>query len=501
LVYLRDYNLCAMNEINPVASRLLAQISRVIEQNGCETYLVGGFVRDFLLKKDTADIDIAVNGDTLSIGRNLADVTNGSYVLLDESNRIVRIIIPVGETVYNLDIAPMAGDIISDMGRRDFTINAIAMKLEDIDAGTSSFIDPYGGLHDLKSGIVRAVSDNIFEDDAVRLLRAVRMAAELEFSVDFHTESLMTEYASLASSVSGERLREEFLKIIALPGASEYIRYLDKVSLLTAIIPELRAMKNIEQPKEHYWDVFNHSVEMVDTVEFILRDAAWRFADGDLLSATPWTDGIRRHFDEKLSPLSSRRTLMKLGALLHDIAKPQTKAVTDTGRTRFIGHTKQGAAVAVDILTRLRFSGKEIDYVERLVYNHLRPVQMSNGGLPTGKAIYRYFRDTRDAGIDILYFALADYLAMCGPRVDNEEWQAHNTLVSHILAEHYRQETTVLPVSLLDGNDLMELFNLSPGPLIGKLLVYVREAHINGQIQSRYDAIELVKKKLEKSAK
>ncbi len=473
-----------MYEINSIVSLLLTQISSVIDRSGSKAYLVGGFVRDLLLNREIADIDIAVSGDTFAIGHELADVTGGSYVMLDEFTRVVRIVIPIGEKTCNLDIAPFAGDIESDLGRRDFTINAVAISLRDILAGSPEFIDPYKGQNDLDKKVLRAVSDSIFRDDAARLLRAVRLSAELGLTIDAHTEELISGHASLATTVSGERLREELLRIFALTDACKHIRYLDKVSLLTAIIPELQEMKSVVQPKEHYWDVFNHSVEMVATVEFILRDHTWRYAGDDLLAITPWTDAIQRHFDEKLSLESTRRTMMKLGALLHDVAKPQTKIVTDVGRTRFIGHAKQGAAVAVDILTRLRFSGKEIDFAESLVYNHLRPVQMANEGLPTNKAIYRYFRDTRDAGIDILYFSLADYLAMCGPNVDMQEWQQHNTLISHILAERYRQESQVLTVSLLDGNDLITLFNLSPGPVIGKLLVYVREAHVNGEIHS-----------------
>jgi len=485
-----------MYEINSIVSLLLTQLSSVMDRSGSKAYLVGGFVRDLLLNRDIADIDIAVDGDTFAIGRKLADVTSGSYVALDEFTKVVRVVVPIGENTYNLDIAPFAGDIESDLVRRDFTINAVAIDLANIFSGSMKFVDPYRGQSDLDKKVLRAVSDSIFRDDAARLLRAVRLAAELDLTIDAHTEALISKYASLASTVSGERLREELLRILALPGACEHVRYLDKVSLLTAIIPELQEIKFVEQPKEHYWDVFNHSVEMVATVEFVLRDQGWQYASEDLLAMMPWTDTIQRHFDEKLSAESTRRTMMKLGALLHDIAKPQTKTVTDAGRTRFIGHTKQGAAAAVDILTRLRFSGKEIDYIESLVYNHLRPVQMANEGMPTNKAIYRYFRDTRDAGIDILYFALADYLAMRGPHIDMQEWQQHNTLVSHILSEHYRQESQVLPVSLLDGNDLMTLFNLSPGPVIGKLLVYVREAHVNGEIRSRDDAIALVRKKL-----
>jgi poly(A) polymerase len=195
---------------------------------------------------------------------------------------------------------------------------------------------------------------------------------------------------------------------------------------------------------------------------------------------------------------SNRRLLLKLGALMHDIAKPATKTVDETGRVRFLGHTKQGAAMLVAILERLRFSSREIRLVENLVYHHLHPVQMANDGLPTSRAVYRYFRDTEGAGIDVLFLALADYMATNGPRLDIEEWQQHNQLIGYILTEHLKQEDEVLPVKLIDGHDLMDIFGLRPGRLIGELLTEVREAQVAGELSTREEAIELVRKELEK---
>ncbi|MCX6008910.1 MAG: HD domain-containing protein, partial [Chloroflexi bacterium] len=248
----------------------------------------------------------------------------------------------------------------------------------------------------------------------------------------------------------------------------------------------------------HYWDVFNHSVETVATAEFLLRESKWKYGEDDLLTVTPWSEEISRHFDEEVSSGSNRRLLLKLGALMHDIAKPATKTVEETGRTRFLGHAKQGAATAVGVLERLRFSSREIRLVENLVYHHLRPAQMANDGLPTSRAVYRYFRDTEGAGIDVLFLALADYLATNGPRLDIEEWQQHNQLIGYILTEHLKQEAEVLPVKLIDGHDLMDIFGLSPGRLIGELLTEVREAQVAGELSTREEAIELVRKELEK---
>jgi poly(A) polymerase len=152
--------------------------------------------------------------------------------------------------------------------------------------------------------------------------------------------------------------------------------------------------------------------------------------------------------------------------------------------------------MAVDILERLRFSNRETRLVETLVYHHLRPVQMANERLPTQRAVYRYFRDTGDAGIDILLLALADYLASRGPLASVEEWNSHCRVINHILDEHKKQRTKVLPVKLVDGHDIMNAFDLAPGPLVGELLAAVNEAHASGEISTREEALALVQRQL-----
>jgi poly(A) polymerase len=161
-----------------------------------------------------------------------------------------------------------------------------------------------------------------------------------------------------------------------------------------------------------------------------------------------------------------------------------------------LGHTKEGAAITAGILERLRFSKREISLVESLVYHHLRPVQMANGELPTQRAIYRYFRDTGEAGIDILLLALADYLASRGPLVSMEEWKGHCQLVDYILTEHDKQQAKALPMKLIDGNDIMDTFDLAPGPVVGKLLAMVNEAHASGELNTREEALALLQNKL-----
>jgi poly(A) polymerase len=507
----------------------LAKISHLLTIQKKHGYIVGGFIRDWLLKRETNDIDIAVSGDAITIAQEVAKEVGGKFVLLDDVNNVARVVViedeQPGKTSQNqesrgaewhFDFSSFSGDIKSDLARRDFTINAMALELSQfVTASTATkvssrkpatplaekrpllkLIDPSSGREDLRDKIVRRVSEQIFEADAARLLRAVRLAAELDFTIEPETESLIHRYSQAVTGVPGERVREELLRLLTLPRAAYYLRYLDKLGLLLALIPELAKGKGVEQPTVHFWDVFEHSLQTVAAVEFLIRESDWEYSNEDMLSTAPWSDAIDRHLSEEVSSGSNHKVLLKLGGLFHDIAKPMTKSIDDTGRARFLGHTKQGAAITANILERLRFSNREIRLVESLVYHHLRPDQMANDELPTQRAIYRYFRDTGEAGIDILLLALSDYLASRGPLASMEEWRKHCQLINYILAEHDKQQAKILPVKLIDGSDIMNTFNLAPGQLIGKLLAMVNEAHASGELSTREEALAMIQREL-----
>jgi poly(A) polymerase len=508
---------------------ILAKISQSLTTEKKQGYIVGGFIRDRLLKRQTNDVDIAVSGDATRIARKVAKEIGGKFVLLDDANSVARVVVVENEQPtetardreshareWHFDFSSFTGDIRSDLARRDFTINAMAVELNQFVAAslarstssrksararaerrpTVKLIDPLSGKDDLRDKIVRRVSQQIFEADAARLLRAVRLAAELNFTIEPETESLIHHYSQTVTEVPGERTREELLRLLALPRTSYYMRYLDELGLLIALIPELAESKGVEQPTVHFWDVFEHSLQTVAALEFLLRESDWEYGNEDMLSTAPWSDAIDKHLSHEVSSGSNHKVLLKLGGLLHDIAKPMTKSIDDTGRARFLGHAKQGAAITATILERLRFSKRETKLVESLVCHHLRPAQMANGELPTQRAIYRYFRDAGEASIDVLLLALADYLASRGPLASMEEWRSQCRLLNYILTEHDKQQVKILPVKLIDGDDIMDEFDLAPGPLVGRLLAIVNEAHASGEISTREEALALVQTEL-----
>ncbi|MEE8413846.1 MAG: HD domain-containing protein [Dehalococcoidales bacterium] len=478
---------------------LLNKLNNILAEQDIESYIVGGWVRDGLLQRNVADIDFAVASDALEVASGIAGTLGGKYVLLDKENRIGRVVLPdKGITppgvLPELDFTTINGDIKTDLAQRDFTIDAMAVNLNQFNQDFSEIkiIDPFNGQDDIRRGIIRVVNETAFAADALRLLRAVRLAAGLGFNIEDKTESLIRLNAHLITGVAGERVREELLRLLTIPAAGQFISYLDELGLLTALFPELEITKGVQQPVEHHWDVFEHSLRTVKAVEFLFRQGTWEYAGDDVQAAIPWSEALAQHFDREVSSGSTRKVLLKLAALLHDISKPQARAIDDTGRMRFLGHAKDGAVVVTDILERLRFSSKEIKLVETEVAHHLRPGQMSQEGLPGRRAIYRYFRDTGETGLDILFLSLADHLATRGPELDLDGWREHTGLVDYVISQRFEQENIVRPLKLIDGHDIISSFGINPGPEVGKLLESIREAQASGLVTTREEALSFV---------
>jgi poly(A) polymerase len=183
---------------------------------------------------------------------------------------------------------------------------------------------------------------------------------------------------------------------------------------------------------------------------------------------------------------------LKLAALFHDVAKPQTKSLEANGRTRFFGHSEQGAEVATNRLGQLRVSANGIEMVATMVEHHLRPTGMKNGSdWPTNRAIYRYFRDVGEVAVDTLYLSLADYLAALGPNLVHEDWLDHARMVGHILHVGTSEPVSPTTTRLITGKDLMTHFNIQPGPEIGAVLERVEEARAAGEIETKEQALEM----------
>ncbi len=448
-------------------------------------------MRDALLSRTSQDLDIAVEGDATAAGQDLAAFFGGRCIVLDGTRGIARTLLPLpeGETQADLNSAPEG--IEADLAARDFTIDAMAVLLGEED---HSLVDPYGGRADLDFRTIRTVSRHSLSDDPVRLLRAVRLEAQLGFTIDQDTESDIRPRAALVSRVAPERIRDELLKTLAETGATASLRRLDQLGLLTTVIPELEEARGVTQPKEHYWDVLNHLLETPGQVERVLSETS-----DDAMRCIPEYAGLEEYFEGESGDGAARGTVLKLAALLHDISKPSTKHFEPSGRMRFFGHDTEGAEVAEQILKRLRFCGRTCDMVRSIVRYHLRPSQLSQKGeLPSDRAIYRYYRDLGDVAVDTLYLNMADYLAARGPDLELDDWAEHCRMLGHVLAGvDCSRSGADQRAWLIDGHDVMTEFSLGPGPLIGEVLEIVREAQSAGEIATRREALELAGTSLE----
>ncbi len=478
----------------------LERVASFLREQSIEAYLVGGCVRDMLLGKESHDIDFVVRGDTVKLARGVADELGGSFVLLNEETDTGRAVVREegGERIF-IDFTRLRGeDIGADLAKRDFTINAMAVDVASL-AESPRIIDPYGGQRDLQEGRLRAVSEGIFHDDPLRLLRAVRLAAELDLSIDLLTDALLRRDHALIEEASHERVRDELARILALPKAADSLGYMDSSGLLTAVIPELVPLKGLEQPLPHCYDVFLHSMETVAAMDEIQRvgyktvDADTRYPVSGILA--PFSAQLNAHLDEVIAGGRSRLVVLKLAALLHDVGKPAARTVNAKGRIRFFEHQRKGADIARAVLRRLRFSAREARLIWAIIANHMRPLLLSKREVVTNRAIYRFFRDTGEAGVDVLLLSLADHLATSGPEgLDIAEWERFLDLVHRMLGKYYEERGEVVsPPKLIDGHDLMERFGLEPGPRIKELLEAVREAQAQGEVATREEALAYVR--------
>ena len=458
---------------------------------------MGGVVRDALLGREARDVDVAVAAEAQPIGRALASLLQGRFVPLDTKRDLARVVVTNGDGVSYVDISPVNEEITQDLRRRDFTVDAIALPLV---AGASAVscadvIDPHGGVSDLTRGVIKAVDPSVFEADPARLLRAPRLSAQLQFEIDAGTKRQIRQHAPRVTMVAPERIRDETLKLLAEPGVTCSLRLLDDLDLLGRVIPELSDARGVTQPREHRWDVFDHMVETAGEVERVVS-AQGKMSE-PALEEIPRFDYMSEYFAREASDGHTRLTILKLAGLLHDIAKPATRTVEDSGRIRFLGHHAVGAEVAETILTRLRFSRRGVEMVRHMVHNHLRPGQMAQRDeQPTARAIYRYFRDAGDTAIDTLYLNLADYRAARGPYMGQREWSDHCVLIGHIMREGLERKAPETLSKLIDGHDIMDAFPLGPGPKVGSLLLLVQEAQAGGEISTRDEALELVRANL-----
>lgn len=492
--------ICFMSAM-PVQSQLLETVRSLLPADR-PVYLVGGAVRDAILEHETHDLDFATSPGALKLAKKLADQLPGAFFPLDEENDTARIVIQNADGTRDiLDFTGYRGDSIeADLRGRDFTINAIAM---DIRSG--QIIDPLGGVNDIRAKCLRACSPVSLSEDPVRILRAVRQAASFNFSIEPETRRLMKAAVPLLEKVSPERQRDELFKMLSGPKPEASIRALELLGIFPGLLPELTALKGVEQSSPHVYDVWTHTLAVLRHLENILAVLAPAYdetkANSDLyngllvLRLGRYRQQIGEHLGAKLNTDRSARALLFFAALYHDVNKPQTRSVEENGRIRFLGHDEQGALTAVRRGMALHLSNDELDRLKLLIRHHMRvhfhtSRKLENGADPTRKAIYRFFRETGPAGISLILLALADQRATYDHTLTQEQWAA-SLDIARILLEAYYEKTAeiISPPQLITGDDLINHLKMKPGPEIGHLLEAIRETQAAGTLTAQEEAL------------
>jgi len=460
--------------------RPLNIIAKAAARSKTRVFIAGGYLRDTLLKKENiSDIDLVVYGDAKKTARAFSRSVKGAFVELSDAFNIYRVSCKEG---YTCDFSGGRGKSIEDdLKKRDFTVNAFA---REVNGG--ELIDIFGGLKDLKNGIIRETAGkSTFKDDPLRLLRAVRFAAVLAFKIDSKTEKYIKAMSALLTKPAKERVRDELLKILEVKNSAEYIILLDKLGLLEKIFPVIKEMKGVSQPGFHHLDVFGHSIEALDRLEKILLES-------DLGLSKDIKNHIKERLAQKLGR-SSRGSFLKLTALLHDSGKPKTKSKDKKG-THFYNHELLGAENFKKTGKQLKLSNEEIDLGVTVIKCHLRTGYLSGLKKISKHAVYKFFKDTGEAAVEVLLLSWADRLSAQGVKVDKKTISHHKTVIEGLFKEYYKLSTTKQTAPLINGFDIMKRFKLPPSPMIGKLLEKAKEAQATGKVRTKNEVLEYLRK-------
>lgn len=492
----------------------LAAILAEVVPNG---HYVGGIVRSSLLKRPSGDIDITLPANEVKqAAQTLAKRLNAASFEMDPELGVWRLV--THKDKIQIDLTAYQGkDLKADLRRRDFTFNSLAYPVSakpqivitprknDTAHITlkrlrrANIVDETDGLADLKSKIIRLNGKERFVEDPLRMLRAFRCAAELRFMIAPTTLAQIKKDAALIKQPAGERIKEELDRLFAVPGVLyDFLLQMDGCGLLTELFPFLEEQRPCAEVYYGPGGVLKHTLLVCKRMDYVLSHLDKAFPK----------------FATKLAPFTANKPLLKMAALLHDIAKPAT-AKMHKGRLRFFYHEQQGARMARKVLDQLHYSKVDMRLICAMIGEHLRPSNLASNDVLTRRGVYHFFRDLGDAAIPLLFLCWADYtsyvtdaqlrriLPKSGERlmtiVQAERYKnvgktlRHLQVLSFMLEQYFERPALVKPDKILTGVDIMNVLHLRPGPQVGKILEAVAEAQVEGKIKTRADALAFVK--------
>ncbi len=472
-------------------AQLVNALARVAEELEPEVYVSGGSVRDWLLGKEPVDLDLTVPAKAQECAALLARILKAAYVPLDEEQDVARVVwhgYVIDYSAFRLG----AQSITEDLALRDFTINALAVRIDVTNQSLFApfeIIDPTNGLDDLHNRLICPTVETVFDDDPLRLLRAYRFMAVLDFSLSVDVREAVKSKGQLLSKVSAERINYELQLIMASPAPQFVYSDMAQTGLLWLVLPELRDSVDLAQPPSHHLDVWQHSLATLQGMVKLQADPTSYFP----ACAAELVAYLGRE---------KRKLWLRWAALLHDLGKITTHKIRE-GRITFYNHDQAGARFVADIAERLRWSNEAGQQISRFIANHMWPFHLNNArnrdGNVTKRACLRLARAMDDELSGLFLLAMADSLAGQGPErpADMEEKLAQlYDEVSLVYQEHIRPVLENPP--LLTGHDLIDELALEPGPVFKAILDDLQAVQVDGVVTTREEALAWVRQYLAK---
>jgi len=474
---------------------VLKEISEVInlaKETNTDVYIVGGYIRDILLKKKSLDIDLVVSEKAESFAKKLAKKINGKCFILHSDLQVYRVAVINNPDLEYIDISLMQGkNIEDDLSRRDFTINALAVKIENFDNIKKNITDCFDGIKDLQKKEIKVVSKKVFNDDPLRMLRAFRFASEYNFKISKETLSLIKKSSSKIITVAGERIKNELFRILNNKKSSQYIAAIDECGLLEKMFPVITKMK--KSAKNFYYHpkgLFQHCFQTYEALEKIFIKLDKYFPQSK--------DILEQHLNEPFSENVNKKNLLKFIAVFHDCAKPECAKRMDN-KMRFLGHEELGAKKTAQIMKELKMSNKEIEFAKAIISEHMRPSNLAKSEVITNRAQMRLFRDVKENTPYLLILAMSDWHSyktlkkkIYSPKVLKQQEKS----VAKLIFSYYDFINNKPKDKIIDGNVLMKELKLKPGKIIGELLQYINNAYEEGRIKDKTQALKYAKTQL-----
>jgi len=452
-----------INKITKEELSLFKLLQKAVTLNGDDAYVVGGYVRDKFLDRPSNDIDVVTIGDGIKLAKSFANIlTPPAYVAYFKNFGTAKVnykhweieFVGARKESYTLDSRkPMVtdGSLEDDQNRRDFTINAMAMSLNENSFG--HLLDPFNGIKDLELAIIKTPLEpgKTFSDDPLRMMRAIRFSNQLEFEIEKNVRESLKSNAYRIQIVSAERIMGEFQKVMACKKPSIGIKLMDEAGLLDYFIPELPAMKGVEERNGlAHKDNFYHTLQVLDNI-------------------CKATDNI----------------WLRWAALLHDIAKPPTKRFIEGEGWTFHGHEIVGAKMVYNLFKRLRLPlDHKMKFVQKLVKLHLRPMALAKEEV-TDSAIRRLLFDTGDDVDDLMILCRADITSKNERKI--KKYLGNYDLVVSKIKEVEGRDQIRNWQPPIDGDLIMKTFEIKPSREVGMIKTAIREAILEGDIHNDFD--------------